>query len=70
LRQTERAGLAMAYGGAVGSTLTVAVIPPAPSILEFLNLGTGSGTTNGGVNECSYTLNLTIQQEGTCHFWG
>jgi len=41
-----------------------------PSVLSWTNLGTGSNTTSGGSTECQYTVNLTIQQDGTCHFWG
>jgi hypothetical protein len=51
----------------------VALNPPSPhspSELSWTNLGTGSGTTSGGATKCSYTLNLTIQQNGTCRFRG
>jgi hypothetical protein len=41
-----------------------------PSTLSWSNLGTGSNTTSSGSTECQYTVNLTIQQDGTCHFWG
>jgi len=41
-----------------------------PTSLSFLNLGTGSGTTSGGSTECSYTVNLTINSDGNCRFWG
>ncbi|MGH7046084.1 MAG: RICIN domain-containing protein [Stellaceae bacterium] len=44
--------------------------PELPSSLSFTNLGTGSNTTSSGSTECSYTVNLTIQKDGTCHFWG
>jgi hypothetical protein len=47
--------------------------PPAkqlPTSLTWTNLGTGSGTTSSGATECSYSLNLTVQQDGSCHFWG
>jgi len=44
--------------------------PELPSTITWSNLGTGSGTTSSGATECSYTLNLAIQQDGTCRFWG
>jgi Ricin-type beta-trefoil lectin domain-like len=44
--------------------------PGLPSSLSWTNVGTGSGTTSGGATKCAYNLNLTIQQDGTCHFWG
>lgn len=44
--------------------------PQLPTSLTWSNLGTGSGTTSSEATECSYTLNLTIQQDGTCRFWG
>jgi Ricin-type beta-trefoil lectin domain-like len=47
-----------------------AMFPELPTSLTWSNLGTGSGTTSSGATECSYTLNLTIQQDGTCRFWG
>jgi hypothetical protein len=48
--------------------------PPVklPNTLTFANFGTGPepNTTGGGANECNYTMNLTIQQDGSCRFWG
>jgi len=46
-----------------------ATFPELPTSLTWSNLGTGSGTTSSEATECSYTLNLTIQQDGTYHFW-
>jgi hypothetical protein len=40
-----------------------------PSTLNFTG-GTGNGTTGSDAAECAYEANLTIQQNGTCHFWG
>jgi len=50
---------------AVGSAF-----PELPSSLTWSNIGTGSGTTGSDATECAYTMNLTIQQDGTCRFWG
>jgi len=50
-----------------------AAFPPlgnVPPIVNFLNLGTGTGTTSSGSTECAYEVNLVIQSDGTCHFWG
>jgi hypothetical protein len=52
------------------TVLTPYFDPPIRSELSWTNLGTGSGTTSGGDTECSYTVNLTIQRDGTCRFWG
>ena len=49
------------------TVLSPVVVPP-PEITW--NFGTGSGTTSSGATECAYTLNLTLQSNGTCHFWG
>jgi len=50
-------------GGSFPSTVSL------PTTLEF-TCGTGSGTTGSGSGECAYYANLTIQRDGTCHFWG
>lgn len=52
---------------AVGGTF-----PELPSSMSWANLGTGPepNTTSSGSTKCNYTLNLTIQQDGTCRFWG
>jgi hypothetical protein len=46
--------------------------PPVelPNTLTFANLGTGPepNTVGSGANECNYTVNLTIQQDGSCRF--
>jgi Ricin-type beta-trefoil lectin domain-like len=48
--------------------------PPVklPTTLTFANLGTGPepNTVSSGSTECNYTVNLTIQQDGNCRFWG
>lgn len=41
-----------------------------PPILNFLDYGTGSGTTSSGSTECAYQVNLVAESDGTCHFWG
>src|ERR1035438_8901332 len=40
--------------------------------LTWSNLGTGPepNTASSGANECNYALSLTIQQDGTWHFFG
>jgi hypothetical protein len=49
---------------------------PFPRVLSVYTeitwngFGTGSGTTGGGSQECSYGMGLQIQQDGTCRFWG
>jgi Ricin-type beta-trefoil lectin domain-like len=60
-----RTGNANQLWMAVGSAF-----PELPPSLTWSNLGTGSGTTSSGATECSYTLNLTISQDGSCRFWG
>jgi hypothetical protein len=32
--------------------------------------GTGDGTTGGGGQECAFSMNVTLQQDGTCHCTG
>jgi len=55
-----------AVGGAFPSP---ASLPPS---LSWANLGTGPepATTSSGSTTCNYNVSLTIQQDGTSHFWG
>jgi hypothetical protein len=41
-----------------------------PTELEWLNQGTGTGTTGSDAAECAYTVSLRIKWNGKCHFWG
>jgi hypothetical protein len=55
-----------AVGGAFPSPGSLA------TSMSWSNLGTGPepATTSSGSTTCNYSVSLTIQQDGTCHFWG
>jgi hypothetical protein len=57
----------------VGGSFPVSALPIGGKSISWTNIGTGWGSNNtdlSGGNKCSFTANLTIRQDGTCHFWG
>jgi hypothetical protein len=64
-------GVCAAGGAHSAQGFTFVLSHDLPTTLTWDNLGTGTGnTTSSGSTECSYSVSLAIQMDGTCQFSG